>query len=189
MRAVLLVASLGLAGPALAQEPGSGEPRREIRQALDALPDSTTPGMELIKNWQVVGDALEGQDVKAILTGEGWDEKTVGEAISAQKYDLYQTIVGPGVKTYMAVPVVEGGDPVQFGSEWVSDKAMIEPQQASWLTTDPEELRKQILIKLAAAIEALCMMEARPTTIRAGASAFGVISVEGTWEAAEVCGP
>ena len=143
--------------------------------------------MELIKSWQVVGDALEGQDVKAILTGEGWDEKTVGAAISAQKYDLYQTIVGPGVKTYMAVPVVEGGDPVQFGGQWVSDKA-IEPQQASWLTTDPEELRKQILIQLAAAIEALCAMEARPTTIRAGASAFGVISVEGAWEAAEVCG-
>jgi len=38
-----------------------------------------------------------------------------------------------------------------------------------------------------AAIDALCQMRALPQTIRAQASAFGVVEVEATWQEAKVC--
>lgn len=181
---ILVAVGLVVAFPGLAQESASSEARSEIMEALEALPNNAA-SVESIQSWKAVGNALGGQDVKSILTGEGWSEMAVEEAITAQTYDLYVMTVGPGTKAYMVIPQAEGGVPVQF-SGGVPDKALVEALPAS--RTDPEEIRKQILIQLTAAIEALCAMEARPTTIRAGASAFGVISVEGTWEAEEVCG-
>jgi hypothetical protein len=76
----------------------------------------------------------------------------------------------------MAAPQGENGNLVQFGAQ------IEQVSPAGLFDVDAEEIKRQVMEGLKVATETICSMPVRPSTIRAKASALGVIEVEGTWE-------
>jgi hypothetical protein len=140
--------------------------------------------------WKEVQQNAPGKNIAEILAEAGWPSIQVDTALNPSgQYNLYKKVVSPGVDSYLVAPVDGSAAPVQFGSGVTSngDKVTLAGWSMSGYSSD--EIRKQILDGIQAAIDALCSMKVKPSQIRAQASAFGVVEVEATWQSTEVCQP
>ena len=143
----------------------------------------------LTTKWEAIAKNSAPKEVVMMLGKEGWSKQQVESAISGvEKYNVYKKVISPGVGTYLAVPTEGKTLPVQFGEGIPGLSAQI--VHAGWLggqTYTAEQIKKEIVAGIQAAIDALCSMRARPTQIRAQASAFGIVEIEGTWQSGDVC--
>lgn len=158
-----------------------------VAQQIDVETDMTS-GMDMSTTgieWMPVDSDASREAVLDALSGAGWSEMNVADQLSdAVKYDLFSRSAAPGVVSYLAVPQNGFNPPVEFSP--VQPGVEITPAIFG-RSPSANEIREEIIEGMQAAIDALCGMNARPTTIRAQASAFGVVEVEAIWTASEVC--
>ncbi len=139
-----------------------------------------------VQEWNVIEKEVKRDDVLNTLSKAGWPtEKVEMQLKEDDLYELFSRSAAPGVVSYLAVPKSGMGGPVEFAPN--SGTANL--HQAGIFGTPPsaEQIRTEIVNGMQAAVDALCSMEARPNSIRAQASAFGIVEVEATWATAEVC--
>ncbi|WP_420555756.1 hypothetical protein [Roseovarius sp.] len=135
------------------------------------------------RTWNVEGVMSESEIVD-ILSSQGWSADEASASLSgADEFSLYTRNPAPGVTIYLAVPR-DGGPPIEFAPPFINGEFS---QSAMLAYYSAEDIQDKIVEVMQAAIDGLCTMRARPQTIRARASAFGVVEVEATWQAAEVC--
>lgn len=143
---------------------------------------STDVGAE---EWKLEGERTMSEVIE-MLSSQGWSSSAVTESLPAtDKFKLYSRTPAPGIKTFLAVPS-DGAPPIEY-SPYRPGPGRDFYQAGLFDGPSAEEIREEIISGMQAAIDALCEMRARPQTIRAQASAFGVVEVEATWNAAEVC--
>ncbi len=153
----------------------------DLKTDMASATDMSPAGFE----WKPIDNDASSDTVLNALSEAGWPKMNVaGQLIDAEKYDLFSRSARPGVISYLAVPQNSVNPPVEFspmqsGAEYTPALFGGGPSAS--------EIREEIIEGMQAAIDALCGMNARPTTIRAQASAFGVVEVEATWTASEVC--
>lgn len=144
----------------------------------------TELGGTAVQEWKVLEKGLQREDVLNTLAEAGWPtEKVEMQLKEDDMYELFSRSAAPGVVSYLAVPKNGMGAPVEFAPETGPSTY----HQAGMFGPSAEEIREEIISGMQAAVDALCSMKARPSTIRAQASAFGVVEVEATWTTAEVC--
>lgn len=137
-----------------------------------------------VQEWNVLDKEVQRDDVLNTLSKAGWPtEKVEMQLKDDDLYELFSRSASPGVVSYLAVPKNGMGAPVEFAPKTGSSTY----HQAGMFGPSAEEIREEIISGMQAAVDALCSMKARPSTIRAQASAFGVVEVEATWTTAEVC--
>ena len=153
----------------------------DMKRAMEMLSSPATP-----QEWQPVNPAASVDEVVDELSQAGWDAATTRRALSGSvQYDLLSRTPAPGIKSFIAVPRDGSGAAVEF-SPPVAD-GMIQPAFFGGMTA--EDIRREIIDGMQAAIDDLCAMRARPSTIRVQVSAVGAVEFEGTWNASEVCAP
>ena len=143
-------------------------------------------GGTAVQEWKVLEKELQREDVLNTLSEAGWPtEKVEMQLKEDDTFELFSRSAAPGVVSYLAVPKNGMGAPVEFAPNPGSATL----HQAGIFGTPPsaEQIRTEIVNGMQAAVDALCSMKARPNTIRAQASAFGIVEVEATWATAEVC--
>ena len=153
-----------------------------MKRAFDEVTSAARP-----QEWQTINPDASIDEIIRELTNAGWDAAETRMALSASganQYDLRSMTPAPGIKAFLAVPREGSGAAVEFSPPLAG--SVIQP---AFFGTGPTaaEIRQEILDGMQAAVDALCGMRARPSSIRAQASAFGVVEVEATWDAAEVC--
>lgn len=132
------------------------------------------------EQWELEQDDASRDAVLDTLTDLGWDLEQIEDALSNQDaFELYSRSTTLGTRAYLAVPQNGNTPPIEFSPNHGAPVFFGGPSS--------EEIRQEIIDGMQAAIDALCGMRAKPDTIRAQASAFGVVEVEATWSAAEVC--
>lgn len=137
-----------------------------------------------VQEWKVLEKELQREDVLNTLSEAGWPtEKVEMQLREDDMYELFSRSAAPGVVSYLAVPKNGMGAPVEFAPKTGPSTY----HQAGMFGPSAEEIREEIISGMQAAVDALCSMKARPNTIRAQASAFGIVEVEATWATAEVC--
>lgn len=141
-----------------------------------------------IQEWQAVDPAASKEVIIDRLDAAGWSAEVVSDELSiAETFKLYSRFAAPGVVSYLVVPQNSTGAPIEFSPQ-VDKFDQTDVQDAFWMSRPTsEQIRQEIIDGMQAAIDALCQMRAKPNSIRAQASAFGVVEVEATWSAAEVC--
>lgn len=139
------------------------------------------------QDWNLEGE-LTMSEVIEILSSQGWASSVVTESLSSSdKFSLYSRTPRPGIKAFLAIPS-DGAPPIEYSPYRPGPGPGRDIYEAGLFDgPSAEEIREEIISGMQAAIDALCEMRARPQTIRAQASAFGVVEVEATWQAAEVC--
>lgn len=135
-------------------------------------------------SWKEVMSSAEPGQVIETLEAAGWNNPEVASKFTGLKYDLYSSASAPGQVSYIAVPDGAMGSPLLF-LEGMEKYGNVVP--AGLFGRTSEEIQQEIMNGMQAAIDGLCQMRARPDTIRAQASAFGIVEVEATWTSAEVC--
>jgi hypothetical protein len=187
MKALFVATATVLAaGPAWCQSTSSGveKPAKaiqgEMNRSLDALVRKSFP-----QEWQPINPDASIEEIMKELGEAGWDTTEARRALSgAEEYNLLTRALGPGIKSFLAVPRDNYSAAIEFSPSVPGGQIF----PAFWNgSPSSDEIRQEIVDGMQAAIDALCGMRARPSSIRAQASAFGVVEVEATWEAAEVC--
>ena len=140
-------------------------------QAMAGVPSV----MDRATVWEKVGTDFDTSTLMTILSATGHEQLPAG-ADTNNKWDVYSFSPSPGTSTIFVTPS-DTEAPGTLYTAGVVDKVV------SYVMPSKEE----IVAQLEAALEAFCGMSARPTEIRATASALGVLAVEGTWNTAEVC--
>lgn len=139
-----------------------------------------------VQEWKVLEKEVQRDDVLNTLSKAGWPTEKVEMQLKEDDiYELFSRSAAPGVVSYLAVPKNGMGAPVEFAPT----PGTTTMHQAGIFGTAPtaEQIRIEIVNGMQAAVDALCSMKARPNTIRAQASAFGIVEVEATWATADVC--
>ncbi|MCA0961975.1 hypothetical protein [Salipiger bermudensis] len=144
-----------------------------------------------IQEWQPVKDTTTREDVIEALGSAGWQSGDIEMQLpNVESYEFYARPLAPGTTSYLAIPNADGGQPIEFAPSLAAGSIRQVGWPGSWIGgPSQEEIRQEIVNGMEAAIAALCEMQARPNTIRAQASAFGIVEIEATWSSAEVCEP
>lgn len=153
----------------------------EMKNALERMSSPATP-----QEWQSVNPGASVDEVVNELSQAGWDAAATRRALSGSvQYDLLSRTPAPGIKSFIAVPRDGVGAAVEFSPPVAT--GLIQPAFFGGMTA--EDIRREIIDGMQAAIDDFCAMRARPSTIRVQVSAVGAVEFEGTWNAAEVCAP
>ena len=98
----------------------------------------------------------------------------------------------PGVNEILIVPAASGSSALQltpFSATMGLNGKWQQPLEVGFFDRiSKDQIRQEILDGMQAAVDAICTMRARPSEIKAKASAAGIVEVEVTWISAEVCG-
>lgn len=138
--------------------------------------------------WKSLSSKVAPEEVVNILWNFGWPKELVDEKLRGSKtYDLYKRTVGPGMESYLAIPSDKIGNPIEFNAQDAQFYNAALSDSLGSLLPSADEIRREILKSLEAAITALCDLGAKPSQIRASANAFGIVEVEATWDANEIC--
>jgi len=140
------------------------------------------------EQWSILAEGETYESVKNRLEAAGWPREEISARISSDRaYDVFERTVAPGTSAYMLLPDETGDELIEFSpyEHIPASGGSIHPAFFGGISR--ESIRNEVVRLIEAAIEALCSMRARPNTIRASASALGIVQVEGTWNAAEVC--
>jgi hypothetical protein len=140
------------------------------------------------EQWSILAEGETYEAVKRRLEEAGWPSDEISARISRDRaYDIFERGVAPGTSAYMLVPDEREAGLIEFSpyEHLFASGSGVHPAFFSGMSR--ENIRDEVIRGIEAAIEALCTMRVRPNMIRASASAFGIVQVEGTWTSAEVC--
>lgn len=168
----LIIAHL-VANPALAQK---SEPQKKQTEDIVEI--------EPIGWYRLMAGSNQDELID-LLSAVGWQGSKLEPAIPEGMYDVFTRSSAPGMVSYLAVPKagMDMGGALQFSP--MADGYNVTPA-AIW-NRSADDIRDEIMRGMEAAIDSLCEMRAKPKTIRVKASAFGIVEVEATWDASEVC--
>lgn len=172
-----------LTGPASAQDT-TVDPNMVTRNADPLAWKDIAPYTEA---WVAVKKGASSSQVADELAEAGWGKSDVAKLLEATgRYDLLKRAVAPGQVSYLAVP--QDGAPtataIQFGVPGAFGK--VPDGNPMYEAAGYQEIRDEAIQQLRSAVEAVCSMPARPSTLRVLVT-IKVLEIEATWAAAEVC--
>lgn len=161
---------------------------QDATAAIDRTEDDTAiasdPGVAMTadiqqigSSWSAVQTGTDADDTIRTLEAAGVPVETLGDGSEDSVYNIYSRYIAPGLASYLVVPQ-GAGKPQQFYAPSATP---------ALFDYDADDIREEIVQGMQASIDALCAMPARPTEIRAQASAFGILEIEATWMADDVC--
>jgi hypothetical protein len=136
---------------------------------------------QTLSQWQRVDGELTAGEMSELLAAEGW---VLPENWPANDSEVlaYTRQLSPGVTEFF-VDYGQGA-PVQFSPElsYVQADQFAAPQSVT-----RSRVQQQVIAGIESAIEAICSFSAGPQQVQVTASAFGIVEVQATWDAEDVC--